>query len=201
MCICGRSNGQKMPSPILPSPCFLFFPPFFCSIKKIEDGNLCEICLQNFEITAIFALQYGHQELPTSLEKYSHTHKNADFFVSILVCIEYIAKNKKRPTSARSFSSRLMIPERVLFAKRYSMLRTTTPEDKLISYHLKLTGNIRAQHRWPKLQLCGDHMRHAESIRVCMGTFLGGKITVKFSKKTPHLTSRVHRLFSECLFC
>ena len=190
-----------MPSPILPSPFFLFFPPFFCSIKKIEDGNLCEICPQNFEITAIFALQYGHQELPTSLEKYSHTHKSADFFVSILVCIEYIAKNKKRPTNARSFSSRLMITERVLFAKRYSMPRTTTPEDKLISYLLKLTGNIRAQHRWPKLQLCGDHMRHAESIRVCMGTFLGGKITVKFSKKTPHLTSRVHRLFSECLFC
>ena len=101
----------------------------------------------------------------------------------MIVCIEYIAKNKKRPANARSFSSRLMITERVLFAKRYSMPRTTTPEDKLISYLLKLTGNIRAQHRWPKLQLCGDHMRHAESIRVCMGTFLGGKITVKFSKK------------------
>ena len=76
------------------------------------------------------------------------------------------------------------------------MPRTTTPEDKLISYHFKLTGNIRAQHRWPKLQLCGDHMRHAESIRVCMGTFLGGKNYSQIFKKNTFLTSRVHRLFS-----
>ena len=42
------------------------------------------------------------------------------FFVSILVYIEYIAKNKKRPTGTRSFSLRLIISERVLFLKVFN---------------------------------------------------------------------------------
>ena len=97
----------------MPSPIFFYF---HCSIKKIEDGNLCEICLQNFEITAIFALQYAHKELPTSAGKYSHTIAQ-----TFLVYIEYIAKNKKRPTGTRKFCLRLMIPERAQFTNRHSM--------------------------------------------------------------------------------
>ena len=41
-----------------------------------------------------------------------------------------ISKNKKIPTETRSFALRLMIPERVLFVKRYLMLRAATRKDK-----------------------------------------------------------------------
>ena len=163
---------------------------FYCSITKIEDGNLCEICLQNFEITAFFASQYGRQELSTSGEKCSHGHNIANIFVSIFVYIEHIAKNQKIPTGTRSFSLRLTIPERVLSAKLKGIWCREQRRRKisLIACHLKLTEKVRAQNWRPKLQR-DDHMRikrNAENLRVCTGiltTLLGSKNTIKFSMK------------------
>ena len=61
-----------------------FFSYLYGSIKKIEDGNLCEICLLNCEITAIFTLKNGRQELSTSGEKCSHSHSSANLFVCLI---------------------------------------------------------------------------------------------------------------------
>ena len=169
------------------SPIFFIF---YCSIKKIEDGNLCEICLQNFEITAFFASQYGRQELSTSGEKCSHGHNIANIFVSIFVYIEHIANNQKIPTGTRSFSLRLMIPERVLSAKLKGIRcrEQRCRKISLIACPLKPTEKVRAQNWRPKLQR-DDHMRikrNAENLRVCTGiltTLLGSKNTIKFSMK------------------
>ena len=61
-------------------------------------------------------------------------------------------------------------------------------------------------HRRPKLQLWDDHLAkcksHGKILRVCTGIFTTAlrnnkKNTVKFSIKTPHLTSTVHHLLSQ----
>ena len=146
---------------------------FYCSIKKIEDGNLCEICLQNFEITAIFALQYGLRELPTSEEKFSHSHSSANIFVSILVYIEYIAKIRKDLQEPEVFLYDWWFLSVYYLQKGIRCREQRCRKINLIACHSKLTEKVRTQN-WRLNVLQDDHMRtkrNAENIRVCMGIF------------------------------
>ena len=152
------------------SPIFFHF---YCSMKKIEDRNLCEICLQNFEITAIFALQYGHRELPTGGKKFSHSHSCANIFVLILVYIEYIAKIRKDLQEPGVFLYDWWFLSVYYLQKGIRCHEQRRRKINLIACHSKLTEKVRAQNWRPNL-LQDDYLRtkrNAENIRVCMGIF------------------------------